>query len=155
MIERKLMNLHPSGKEVADKFATPYLRPRRVLENGGGPTKVERAGYLTTRQIVDMFVRAGKRLTAFRKEQFDGQTPNDAALAEISMRSKSYDLVDASTALRILEERRYRDELLNKSLDERGGVEAGSPPPDKNLVGGVHKEVATDDGKAAAEPPKT
>lgn len=95
------------------KFYTQYVRPKKVLERGGGTMLVEKAGYIPPKIRIEQFIEAGKRLIAFRKEQFDF-APGEKIDESFSdpTRRPGFDMADAS--------------LLNQDLGDRLNQKAAS-----------------------------
>jgi len=81
------------------KFVTQYnAEPAKPYQPSGLPGKVEKAGYIPAKKIIEQMVMAGMRLKAFREDNYDlGPEDDDEDLAiGDPTRSPGFDMADAS-----------------------------------------------------------
>lgn len=115
------------------KFYTQYRRPDEKicpLEFHEDEGIVERAGYMSTEQMVTQLLNAGANLQVFREAEFanDEEIPDDAPAARYAM-----DRLDAQLALREVNERIRADRELayeQAKAAEAARIEAASGAKD-------------------------
>ena len=81
------------------QFNTPYNRTPSPGEVNSGKILVERAGYIPTKQQIENYMLAGKRLAAYRASQGEYDFPPGQEIDENfsdPTRSGDFDLADAS-----------------------------------------------------------
>lgn len=83
----------------------PHCRPERQAEVPGTQRIVETAGFRTTKQQVNEYLNAGRRLGDYRRMTYDFEDPDkvDEDYEDIT-RTPGYDPADATADLRTAEE---------------------------------------------------
>lgn len=116
------------------QFYTQFDRPVGLSnEPVGGEKVVERAGYMSAEKQIKSMLQAGVRLQTYRNEMFDTVDPkvDPGSLSVDPMRSKAFDLADASqTALAIAGRRIIRRPVKKQSVSEG----SSSTPPVSDAV---------------------
>jgi hypothetical protein len=124
------------------KFVNPYDGIVFRGEENSGKSKVETAGYIPAQVQIERLILAGKRLSDFRREQYDfgadEQVPDDFV---DPTRSPGYDLADAARDARIAVGR-LRESVLEKEKAEASvkGSKAPEASPGKGSEAGEAKE---------------
>lgn len=107
------------------KFKTHYNFKEfpKTYELQCGNVLVERAGYVPSKQRIEEFMLAGRRLKEFRMSQYDFPDPNaiDPTVFDPT-RKKGYDMADATQdsmrltgRLKTSQQRKAEDEALKKA----------------------------------------
>lgn len=78
------------------EYFTPTKRPKKQMEKNSGELRVEQSGYVPSKLRIEQFIDAGKRLVAYRKEQFDFPEGEIDENFYDPTRRLDYDLADAS-----------------------------------------------------------
>lgn len=129
-----------------NKFRTKWNGTPFEGEKNSGEVKVEKAGYIPTRQQIDRMILAGRRLNEYREENYDqiinsGKDYHNDDVQIDPTRRKDYDLADATQdsfrsdeayreAKALIEEKKKTQE---KKKDKGDGKNDNPPLPEKKL----------------------
>jgi len=116
------------------KFKTQYNATPAKPEPPTGIGKVEKAGYMPAKKIIEQMVMAGMRLKAYREDSYDlGPEDEDDGESIDPTRSPGFDLADASQIAMELN-RRKREASRSKEAEKtapRASSQEEKPAPVK------------------------
>lgn len=107
------------------KFFTQYERPEKVFEIEDDTLIVERAGYVPAKQQIESMMYAGLRLRDFRKDEFDGETDDEALENYDPTRDGDFDLADGSVLLQNIE---AKGRVTESGIGDKTGSSVESVP---------------------------
>lgn len=97
---------------------TQRKRPERNPEYNSGEKKVESAGHISAQQQIMNIINAGKRLTEYRKENYDFKPGEKEYDFPIPDRRPNFDMADASEIAENVNER-LENQAEAKKLAEK------------------------------------
>lgn len=117
------------------KLYSSIIRPDPAPLINTGPKITETAGYISIKQQVENILRAGERLTEYRREHYDyGNEKEDDGETIDPLRNPNFDLADASEILseqtEKIENAKSKTKLPEEKVSKVPGEDNIDPPVD-------------------------
>ena len=109
------------------QFNTQYKRWKQKAEEQSVESKVEKTGYVPAKTQIENMIMAGRRLNAYRAEQYDftgEENDEEEDNFEDPTRSPNFDIADASSIQKVLE-RKFKS-ARNDGVERRRVRDTGS-----------------------------